>query len=106
MRKAIQQQRKRNTSIVGTCQQLLDLETVYRYQLAYVVKCSKFGSIQIEKWLDGHTLQYDNEKRQFMGKVIPGGVRIWKRHNEMFDLYDTYEVVGNDSKFVQGSAPI
>lgn len=93
VRKAIQQQRKRNTSIIGTCQELLDLDTIYRRQLAYVVKCSHIGPIQIEKWLDGATLKFDNELNKYTGNVVD--IKIWKRHNEVYDLYDTFEIVGN-----------
>ena len=93
VRKAIQQQRKRNTSIIGTCQELLDLDTIYRRQLAYVVKCSHIGAIQIEKWLDGTTLKFDNELNKYTGTVVD--IKIWKRHNEVYDLYDTFEIVGN-----------
>lgn len=92
IRKAIQQQRKRNTSIIGTVQVLLDLETIYRRQIAYVVNCSHIGPIQIETWIDGSTLKFDDAELKYKGDVVD--VKIWKRHNEMYDLYDTYEIVG------------
>ena len=92
MRKAIQQQRKRNTSIVGTCQELLDLDTIYRRQLAYVVRCFHFGPIQIEFWLDGATLKFDDNMNKYTGSLVD--VCIWKRHNDIYDLYDTFQVVG------------
>ena len=105
MRKAIQQQRKRNTSIVGTCQELLDLDTIYRRQVAFVVRCTHLGPIQIETWLDGATLKFDNELNKYTGNVVD--IRIWKRHSEMYDLYDTYEVVGEKDKIrVKGSSPM
>lgn len=93
VRRAIQQQRKRKTSIIGTAQVLVDIDPIYRRQIAYVVRCYKFGAIQIEMWLDGETLTIDPETKKYSGKVAH--VKIWKRHNEMFDLYDTYEVVGD-----------
>ena len=92
MRKAIQQQRKRNTSIVGTCQELLDLDTIYRRQLAYVVRCFHFGPIQIEFWMDGSTLKFDDNLNKYTGSLVD--VCIWKRHNDIYDLYDTFQVVG------------
>lgn len=98
--KAIQQQRKRKTSIIGTLQVYLDIETIYRRQVAYVVRCSKFGPIQIERWMDGETLQFDPLTNKYAGRTDK--IVIWKRHNEMFDLYDTFEVVGDRQK---GSAP-
>lgn len=101
VRKAIQQQRKRNTSIIGTAQELLDLDTVYRRQLKYVVRCSYFGAVQIERWLDGQTLKFDDEVNKYTGTLVD--IKIWKRNNDVFDLYDTFEVVG-DKK--EGSAPV
>lgn len=98
--KAIQQQRKRNTSIVGTLQVYLDILPIYRRQIAYVVRCSKVGPIQFERWMDGETLSFDAEQNKYVGTT--DHIRIWKRHNEMFDLYDTFEVVGDQPA---GSAP-
>lgn len=106
MRKAIQQQRKRNTSIVGTCQELLDLDTVYRRQLAFVVRCTHLGPIQIETWMDGSTLKFDDTLNKYTGSTVD--INIWKRHNEMYSLYDTFEVVGEGSNTnlqPEGSAP-
>lgn len=94
--KAIQQQRKRKTSIVGTLQVYLDIQPIYRRQIQYVVACSKIGAIQIEQWLDGETLNYDEQKNKYVGKM--SHLKIWKRHNEMFDLYDTHEVVGEKNQ--------
>lgn len=101
VRKAIQQQRKRNTTIVGTVQVLHDLETIYRRQLAYVVNCYKLGAIQVEFWIDGTTLKFDDELMKYKGTVVD--IKIWKRHNEMFDLYDTFEIVGKNKL---GSTPV
>lgn len=103
MRKAIQQQRKRNTSIIGTCQELLDLDVIYRRQLAFVVKCTHFGPVQIETWLDGSTLKFDNELNKYTGNTVD--IKIWKRHNAIYDLYDTFEVVGENKYKSLGSAP-
>lgn len=100
--KAIQQQRKRKTSIIGTLQVYLDLQPIYRRQIAYVVRCSKFGPIQFERWMDGETLTMDPETHKYKGTTV--WIKIWKRHNKMFDLYDTFEVVG-DTKNKQGSVP-
>lgn len=100
--KAIQQQRKRNTSIIGTVQIYVDLDPIYRRQVAYVVKCSKFGPIQVEQWLDGESMTIDPETKTYSGKTV--AIKIWKRHNEMYDLYDTYEVVGV-KKQLKGSSP-
>lgn len=98
--KAIAQQRKRNTSIVGTLQVFLDLEIQYRRQLKYVVNCRHIGPVQLETWLVGNTLAFNEETNKYEGTVDQ--TKIWKRNNEVFDLYDTFEVVG-DSK---ASAPI
>lgn len=99
--KAIQQQRKRKTSIIGTLQVYLDLDIIYRRQIRYVVRCYKFGPLQIERWMDGETLSFNQETNKYEGKT--DCIKIWKRHNEMFDLYDTHEVVGDQPK---GSAPM
>lgn len=96
VRKAIMQQRKRNTTIVGTAQVLHDLDTMYRRQLAYVVQCTRFGNIQIEFWTDGSSIKFDDEAMKYKGNVVD--IKIWKRHNEMFDLYDTFEIVGSSTK--------
>lgn len=96
VRKAIMQQRKRNTTIVGTAQVLHDLDTMYRRQLAFVVNCVKFGNLQIEFWTDGSSIKFDDESMKYKGNVTD--IKIWKRHNEMFDLYDTFQIVGNTTK--------
>lgn len=95
VRKAIMQQRKRNTSIVGTAQVLHDLDTMYRRQLAYVVQCTRVGNIQVEFWTDGSSIRFDDEAMKYKGNVVD--IKIWKRHNEMFDLYDTFEIVGSSN---------
>lgn len=106
--KAIQQQRKRNTSIIGTLQVYLDIQPIYRRQINYVVSCSKFGAIQFERWLDGETLTFDETKNKYVGQTSQ--IRIWKRHNEMFDLYDTHEVIGEKNDKInynlKGSVPM
>ena len=97
IRKAIQQQRKRNTSIVGTCQQLLDLDMIYRRQIEWLVECSHIGSTQIENWYEGSTLKFDSVENKYVGKL--GFSLVWKRNDEMYNLYDTYEVVGDTDTF-------
>ena len=101
VRKAIFQQRKRNTSIIGTVQVLTDLDRIYRKQIAYIVNCHKFGSLQIEIWIDGNTLKFDDETNNYKGTLA--FVKIWKRHDEMFNLYDTFEIVGSKK---EGLAPV
>lgn len=93
IRKAIQQQRKRNTSIVGTLQVYLDIAPEYRRQIKYVVRCMHFGPIQIERWMPGNSLSFNQETNKYEGPT--DSIKIWKRHNDMYDLYDTYQVVGD-----------
>lgn len=95
--KAIAQQRKRNTSIVGTLQVFLDLDIIYRRQLKHVVNCRHyFGKrVQVETWLVGESLSFNDETNKYEGTVAE--TKIWKRNNEVFELYDTFEIVG-DSK--------
>jgi SpoVK/Ycf46/Vps4 family AAA+-type ATPase len=88
---AISQQRKANKTIVGTLQEFLDLDISYRRQLRAQVQCRHVGDMQIEFWRDPNSLKYDAEKNDYAGKVMD--IWIWKRHNFIYKLYDTYEIV-------------
>jgi len=88
---SIQQQRKANKTILGTLQEFLDLDISYRRQLRAQVQCRHSGSLQIEFWRDPSTLQYDAEKNDYSGKVMD--IWIWKRHDKIYSMYDTYEIV-------------
>lgn len=89
--KAICQQRKAQKTIIGTMQEFLDLDVRYRRQLQAQVECFNFGAIQFELWKDPGTLRYDNKQGDYVGRTK--NIVIWKRHNEAYDLYDTYEIV-------------
>lgn len=89
---AICQQRKAKKTIVGTMQEFLDLDIRYRRQLRAQVECFKFGAIQVELWKDPESLKYDSRQNDYVGRTVR--INIWKRHNEAFDIYDTYEIVG------------
>lgn len=88
---SIQQQRKANKTILGTLQEFLDLDISYRRQLRAQVQCRHSGTLQIEFWRDPSTLSYDTEKNDYHGKVMD--IWIWKRHDEIYAQYDTYELV-------------
>jgi len=89
--KAICQQRKALKTIVGTMQEFLDLDIKYRRQLNSVVECFHAGPVQFELWIDPNTLKYNAEKLDYVGRTI--NIGIWKRHNEAYELYDTFEIV-------------
>jgi len=97
---SISQQRKANKTIIGTLQEFLDLDISYRRQLQAQVQVRHIGNIQIELWRDPNTLQYDAEKNDYIGRV--NDIWIYHRHDELFGLYDTYELVrqsiGNTSR--------
>lgn len=88
---SIQQQRKANKTILGTLQEFLDLDISYRRQLRAQVQCRHMHNVQIEFWRDPATLGYDPEKNDYSGKVMD--IWIWKRHDEIYAKYDTYEIV-------------
>ena len=116
--KAICQQRKALKSIVGTMQEFLDLDIQYRRQLRSVVECTHWGYIQLEFWKDPQTMKYDQEKGDYTGRIED--IKVWKRHNTIYDLYDTLEIVNasmqidqdkkrahlkQQSNIIQGSTP-
>jgi len=88
---SIQQQRKANKTILGTLQEFLDLDISYRRQLRAQVQCRHAGNLQIEYWRDPSTLSYNAEKNDYSGKVMD--IWLWKRHDEIYAQYDTYELV-------------
>lgn len=90
--KAICQQRKAQKTIVGTMQEFLDLDIRYRRQLLAQVECFRFGALQFELWKDPRSLRYDSRQNDYVGRTAK--LNIWKRHNEAFDIYDTYEIIG------------
>jgi hypothetical protein len=94
--KAICQQRKTQKTIIGTMQEFLDLDITYRRQLQSQVQTFNWGAFQIELWRDPETLVYDAKKNDYIGKTKD--VVLWKRHNEAYDLYDTFEIVGATMK--------
>lgn len=96
--KSVCQQRKAKKTIIGTAQSFLDIDINYRRdeQILSVVQCSHIGKFQIESWettgtLNPQTNKYEGER--IKGNALYGGLRIWKRHNDAFDMYDTYEIV-------------
>lgn len=89
--KAICQQRKALKTIIGTMQEFLDLDIKYRRQLQAQVECFYFWNIQFELWKDPESLHFDTKKNDYVGRTKK--VNIWKRHNEAYDIYDTYEIV-------------
>jgi len=89
--KAICQQRKALKTIIGTMQEFLDLDIRYRRQLQHQVEVFNFLGIQFELWKDPGSLQYDPKKNDYVGRTKE--IVIWKRHDEAYNLYDTYEIV-------------
>jgi hypothetical protein len=88
---SIQQQRKANKTILGTLQEFLDLDITYRRQLLAQVQCRHMGKYQYEFWKLPSSLKYDPEKNDYTGKNMD--VWIWKRHDDVYNLYDTFELV-------------
>jgi hypothetical protein len=113
--KAICQQRKALKTIIGTMQEFLDLDIKYRRQLQAQVECFHYGPVQVELWKDPETLRFDPDKNDYVGRTRR--INIWKRHNEAYDIYDTYEIVNatmdidqnkkhlHSKQTVTGSAP-
>lgn len=113
--KAICQQRKALKTIIGTMQEFLDLDIKYRRQLQAQVECFHYGPVQIELWKDPESLKFDQTKNDYVGRTKR--INIWKRHNEAYDIYDTYEIVNatmdidqnkkhlHSKQTVMGSAP-
>lgn len=89
--KAICQQRKALKTIIGTMQEFLDLDIKYRRQLQAQVDCFYFGPIQFELWKDPESLKFDPEKNDYVGRTKR--INIWKRHDDAFNIYDTFEIV-------------
>lgn len=89
--KAICQQRKALKTIIGTMQEFLDLDIKYRRQLQAQVEVFNFGPVQFELWKDPESLHFDTKKNDYVGRTRR--INIWKRHNEAYDIYDTFEIV-------------
>lgn len=89
--KAICQQRKALKTIIGTMQEFLDLDIKYRRQLQAQVECFNVGPVQFELWKDPDSLRFDQKKNDYVGRTKK--INIWKRHNDAYDIYDTYEIV-------------
>lgn len=90
--KAICQQRKALKTIIGTAQEFLDIDIRYRRQLNSLVECNPFLTrFQIERWIDPDSLQLDPHTNKYVGGTKY--LNVWKRHNDAFDIYDTYEIV-------------
>jgi SpoVK/Ycf46/Vps4 family AAA+-type ATPase len=91
--KSICQQRKAKKTIIGTAQEFLDIDIKYRRQLNSLVECSNFKKLQFERWVDPETLRLDPQSNKYVGDTSM--FNIWKRHDEAFDIYDTYEIVNS-----------
>lgn len=89
--RAICQQRKANKTIIGTLQEFLDLDIDYRRQLNSSVSCLHFGALQLELWRNPSDLKYSANDNDYIGKV--NHFNIWKRHNDAYNVYDTFEIV-------------
>lgn len=89
--KAICQQRKALKTIIGTMQEFLDLDIKYRRQLYSFVECFHFGPLQFEIWKDPTKMKYDQNSMDYIAPAMDWA--IWKRHNEAYKIYDTFEIV-------------
>lgn len=89
--KAICQQRKALKTIIGTMQEFLDLDIKYRRQLYSFVECFHFGPVQFEIWKDPAKAKYNQEAMDYIAPAMDWA--IWKRHDEAYRIYDTFEIV-------------
>lgn len=89
--RAISQQRKAKKTLIFTLQDYLDLDIQYRRQPGAVINCSRFGPVQFEVFKNAEALVMDRNTNKYVAPIQD--IRIWKRNNEAFDRYDTYEIV-------------
>lgn len=87
----ISQQRKERRKIIISSQIWEDLDISLRKQVPEIVKCSNFGFIQINKISNGETLRYNKTTGQYEADTI--GYEIFKRNDEYFNRYNTYQKI-------------
>ena len=88
----ISQQRKQRKHIIGTAQNYMRIDKVFRDQMHDIVLCDNwFGILQHNKLIDGDTCVEENGK---LNAVVRKNV--WFFHSpEMYKSYDTYSVISS-----------
>lgn len=94
---AISQQRKRRFHIVGTSQLFTRISKAFREQISGAVDCScVLGCIQRNRIIDFARCAYDINGN--LTATAYSGQFLWTRSKELFDLYDTTEVISRIGK--------
>lgn len=93
----ISQQRKQRRKILLSSQIWEDLDVSLRKQVPEIVKCYNLGNIQINRISNGETLRYDKSKSDYVADLI--GFSIFKRNQEVGNLYDTYQKIETNKTY-------
>jgi hypothetical protein len=76
------QSRKNGVDMMFTAQSFMGVDTNFRRLTATRYQCDRYGPLIVEKSFDGQSDEYLGKRYRLLNKRI-------------FDLYDTWEVVGN-----------
>lgn len=99
----ISQQRKERRKIIISSQIWEDLDISLRKQVPEIVKCNNLGFIQINKISNGETLRYNKTTGQYEADTI--GFEIFKRNDEYFARYNTYQKIETNAVYKREMVP-
>lgn len=99
----ISQQRKERRKIVISSQIWEDLDISLRKQVPEIITCRNFLNLQINTISNGEGLHYNKQSGQYEAPLR--GVEIFKRNDEYFKRYDTYQKVETNEVYRREITP-
>lgn len=92
----ITQNRKNRRFVMISVQKFTRLNNRLRDFSLETVQCGHFGNIQINRVRDDRKLKWDREEMDFVGDKK--FTYVFKRNNELFELYDTFQIIKLDTE--------
>ena len=99
----ISQQRKERRKIIISSQIWEDLDISLRKQVPEIIKCWNFFNLQINTISHGEGLHYNKQSGQYEAPLR--GIEIFKRNDEYFNRYDTYQKIETNEVYRREITP-
>ena len=97
----ITQNRKNRRFIMISTQKFTRLNNRLRDFSMETVQCTHFGPIQVNRVRDDTKLVWDKNEMDYVG--VKKYTYVFKRNNELFNLYDTNQIIKVNTKIKTGS---
>lgn len=99
---AISQQRKDRKRICFTSQIWEEMDLSIRKQVKEIVRCRRFGCLQINHITDGESLKWDDRENEWVGKSL--GYKIFKHTEPLYQSFDTRQKIFRNNEYINNRA--